>query len=119
VFTFADMFDVEDALQMLSTIFVPLMAVVLARVVAPQAHRAFAWIAWAFGLLVFGWINPGFWGPWRDLMHGIFANVLHAPFPLGGEYTSIPGSVCSFAAAAGLYVACAYASSVVRGGRDG
>jgi hypothetical protein len=95
------------------------MAVVLARLVTPQAHRAFAWIAWGFGLLVFGWINPGFWAPWRDLMHAVFATVLHAPFPLDGDVTPIPASVCSFAAAFALYAAAAYASRVVRGGRDG
>jgi purine-cytosine permease-like protein len=119
VFTFSDLFDVEDALQMLSTIFVPLMAVVLARAVTPRAHRAFAWAAWAFGLLVFGWINPGFWAPWRDLMHAIFSTVLHAPFPLDGDVTPIPASVCSFAAAFAFYAAAAYASRVVMGGSDG
>jgi purine-cytosine permease-like protein len=105
-FSLADMFAVEDALQLLSTIFVPLFAVVLARVFLPGAgNRLAALASWAVGVLVFGWINPGFWEPWRDLMHLIFATVLRAPFPLDGDVTVIPATVVSFAAAAALYIA--------------
>jgi hypothetical protein len=115
IFVFADLFAVEDALQLLSTIFVPLFAVVVARPFVPRVHRAFAWIAWALGVLVFGWINPGFWEPWRDVMHAIFATTLRAPFPLGGDLTPLPATVCSFAAAAAIYAAAAGIARLTRG----
>jgi hypothetical protein len=116
VFAFSDLFDVEDFLQMLSTIFVPLFAVVLARAVLPSSVRPLAWIAWAFGVLVYGWINPGFWDPWRDLMHWLFATVLHARFPLGDDLTLMPATVCSAVAAAALYLVAAAVARVVKRG---
>jgi purine-cytosine permease-like protein len=103
VFAFADLLEVEDALQLVSTIFVPLFTAILARHLVTGAPRVLTWIAWTAGVLTFGWINPGFWSPWRDLMHWLFATVLHLPFPLGGEFTPLPATVLSFAAAAGVY----------------
>jgi len=115
LFVFADLFEVEDALQLLSTIFVPLFAVVVVRPFLPRVHRAFAWIAWAAGVLVFGWINPGFWEPWRDVMHAVFATALRAPFPLGGDLTPLPATICSFAAAVAIYAAAAGVARIARG----
>jgi nucleobase:cation symporter-1, NCS1 family len=104
VFVSADLFAVEDALLVLSMTFVPLFAVVLARMALPGAPRALAWIAWIAGVLVFSWINPGFWEPWTNSMNWLFASVLQLPFPLGGEFTPLPATVCSAVAAAGLYL---------------
>jgi purine-cytosine permease-like protein len=112
VFSFADLFEVEDALQLISTIFVPLFGATLVRHLI-SGPRSLTWIAWAAGVLTFGWINPGFWEPWRDAMHWLFATVLHAPFPLGGELTPLPATVCSFAAAAAVYAVGAFVAGVI------
>lgn len=108
VFSFADLFDVEDALQLISTIFVPLFAAILMRHLISGSPRALTWFAWAAGVLMFGWVNPGFWEPWRDLMHWVFATLLRAPFPLGGEFTPLPATVGSFAVAAAVYAGGAF-----------
>lgn len=89
-------------------LFLPLFAVVLARAAAPAAPSAVSWIAWCGGVLAYGWINPGDVTLWRDTMHFIFATVLGAPFPLGGELTGIPATVVSFAVAAGIYLVVAW-----------
>jgi purine-cytosine permease-like protein len=99
-----DALEIEDAALLLAAIFLPLFAVVLARNVAAGPPAA-AWVAWAAGILVFGWINPGDFAPWRDAMRFIFSTIAHAPFPLGGHLTSIPATVASAAAAAVLYLA--------------
>jgi hypothetical protein len=67
-----------------------------------------SWIAWCGGVLAYGWINPGDVTLWRDTMHFIFATVLGAPFPLGGDLTSVPATVVSFAVAAGIYLVVAW-----------
>lgn len=118
-FLVSDMFGVEDALQMLSTIFVPLFAAVAIRAVMPRTHRACTWIAWAFGVLAFAWINPGFWSPWRDAAAWLFADALRLPFPLGGDYTALPATVISSTVAAGAYAATATITVLFRAPRHG
>ncbi len=98
-----DGFEVEDALLALGAIFLPLFAVILAREAIGPASRWLAWIGWIAGSLAYGWINPGWFEQWRDAMHFLFATVLRAPFPLGGEETAIPASIVSFAVAFGIY----------------
>jgi NCS1 family nucleobase:cation symporter-1 len=105
VFSYSDMFQAEDFLQMLSTVFVPLFAVVLVRVLVPTTLPPLSWTAWIVGVLIYGWVNPGFWEPWRDLMHWLFATVLQAPFPLSDDLTLLPASLCSAVAAAAVYLA--------------
>lgn len=103
-----DALGIEDAARLLASIFLPLFAVVLARTVAPKAPSAVSWIAWVGGVLAYGWINPGDVTLWRNTMHFVFARVLGAPFPLGGELTGIPATVVSFAVAAGIYLVVAW-----------
>jgi hypothetical protein len=43
----------------------------------------------------------------------VFASALRAPFPLDGDVTPIPATLCSFAAAAALYGAFAYGLRIV------
>ena len=92
----------------MSSVFLPLFAVVLARAVVPQAPVALSWVAWGAGLLAYGWINPGDVTAWRDTMHFIFATVLRAPFPLDGELSRIPATAASFVVAAGGYLVIAW-----------
>lgn len=94
-----DALQVEDALQVLSAVFVPLFAAVLVRGVTPDLPKLAAWAAWGIGALAYGWINPGDFAPWRDAMQFAFATVLRAPFPLGGTLTPVPATVVSFAVA--------------------
>jgi NCS1 family nucleobase:cation symporter-1 len=110
-----DALGIEDAAQLLASIFLPLFAVVLARAIVPRAPVALSWAAWGAGLLAYGWINPGDVTAWRDAMHFIFATLLRAPFPLDGELTRIPATGASFAAAAGVYLALAWPLQRPRG----
>jgi purine-cytosine permease-like protein len=103
-----DALRVEDAALLLASVFLPLFAVVLARAAVPAATPAVAWLAWGAGVLAYGWINPGDLAASHATMKFIFATVLHAPFPLGGDLTQIPATVVSFAIAAGLYLAIAW-----------
>lgn len=109
-----DGFAIEDALATLGAIFLPLMTVVVAREFIGPAPRAFAWAAWIAGALCYGWINPGDYAIWHDTMDVIFARVLHAPFPLGGDLTSVPATAASFAVALVVYAAGAAVERVVR-----
>jgi purine-cytosine permease-like protein len=114
-----DALGVEDAALLLTSIFLPLFAVVLVRAVVTGGPIAISWVAWAAGVLVYGWINPGDVAVWRDAMHFIVATVLRAPFPLGGELTQIPATAASFAAAACVYLALALPLRMRQGRRDG
>jgi hypothetical protein len=104
-----DALAVEDLALLLASVFLPLFAVVLARNIIASAPYALSWIAWAAGVVAYGWINPGDFAPWHDTMRFIFSTVLHAPFPLGGELTPWPASVVSFVVAAGGYLLAASA----------
>ncbi len=108
-----DALGVEDLALLLASICLPLFAVVLVRPLVANAPYALSWLAWAAGVLAYGWINPGDFTPWRDAMDFIFATVLRAPFPLGGELTAWPATLVSFAVAAGayLFVASAWVSA--------
>ncbi len=99
-----DALNVEDLALLLASIFLPLFAVVLARAILANGPQALSWLAWAAGVLMYGWINPGDFAPWRDGMDFIFSTVLHAPFPLGGDLTRWPATAVSFAAAFGGYL---------------
>jgi purine-cytosine permease-like protein len=99
-----DALGVEDLAMLLASFFLPLFAVVLARNVIQEAPRVLSWFCWGVGVLAYGWINPGDVRYWRDAMHFIFATVLRAPFPLGGDLTPLPATVVSFAVAAGVYL---------------
>jgi NCS1 family nucleobase:cation symporter-1 len=103
-----DALGVEDAALLLASIFLPLFAVVLARAIVPAAPSALSWLAWAAGVLAYGWIDPSGVSAWRATMEFIFSTVLHAPFPLGGDLTQLPATAVSFAVAAGLYLATAW-----------
>jgi purine-cytosine permease-like protein len=107
-----DALGIEDGLQALSTIFVPLFAAVLVRGWRTTPYWA-AWAAWALGALAYGWINPGDFAPWRDAMEFVFKTLLRAPFPLGDEITWLPASVAAFALAAAF----CWAASIVAGDR--
>jgi len=93
----------EDALAVLGSIFLPLMALVVAREILGTAPRAFAWAGWIAGALAYGWINPTDFDPWRDGMEFIFATVLRLPFPLGGATTPLPATLVSVAMAVMVY----------------
>lgn len=109
-----DALGVEDAALLLASIFLPLFAVVLARAVLPSAPSILSWLAWASGVLAYGWINPGGVTAWRDVMHFVFATLLGAPFPLGGDLTQVPATAVSFAAAAGVYLVLAWPLHLLR-----
>jgi len=94
-----DALRIEDMLLALSAVFVPLFAAVLVRGIAPDLPKPTAWAAWGAGMLAYGWINPGDFAPWREALRFVFAAVLRAPFPLGGELTPVPATVAAFAAA--------------------
>ncbi|MBI5290174.1 MAG: hypothetical protein HY873_14470 [Chloroflexi bacterium] len=92
-----DAIDIEDALQTLSMIFVPLFAAVLVRGVFSVTPRWAAWTAWIAGAMTYGWISPGDFGPWKDAMHLFFAKMFDAPYPLGDELTWLPATAAAFA----------------------
>lgn len=101
-----DALNVEDFALLLAAIFLPLFAVVLARMLVP-GPRPLAWIAWVLGILAYGWINPGLVGPWHEMMRLLFSSLLQLPFPLGGELTQVPATAVAFVVAAGAYLASA------------
>ena len=92
-----DALDVEDFAQLLASIFLPLFGVVLARTLVAKGPQALSWLAWVAGIVIYGWINPGDFGPWHDALHWAFATVLHLPFPLGGDTTQLPATVIALA----------------------
>ncbi len=108
-----DAMGIEDGLQTLSMVFVPLFAAVIVRGWFGNVPRLAAWAAWAMGVAAYGWINPGDFGAWRNTMEFVFATVLRAPFPLGDEITWLPASVAAFVVAGAM---CGVASIASRGG---
>ncbi|MHB8375862.1 MAG: SLC5/6 family protein [Dehalococcoidia bacterium] len=111
-----DALGVEDLALLLAAVLVPLFAVALVRALMATAPTSAAWVAWAAGILAYGWIDPGGVTAWRVVMRFIFSTVLHAPFPLGGELTPIPATVVSAVVAAGLYAVLAAPAAVRRRG---
>lgn len=92
-----DALNVENFAQLLAAIFLPLFGVVLVRTFIAKGPPALSWLAWAAGIIIYGWINPGDFGPWHHAMNTIFSTVLHLPFPLGGVYTPLPATVIALA----------------------
>ncbi|HLB23497.1 MAG TPA: hypothetical protein VJP07_05340 [Dehalococcoidia bacterium] len=111
-----DALGIEDALQTLSMVFVPLFAAVVVRGVLKSVPRWAAWAAWGAGVAVYGWINPGDFAVWRDAMEFVFGTLLRAPFPLGDELTWLPATAASFAVSAAV---CALAGLAARGNAAG
>jgi len=104
-----DALNVQDFAQLLASIFLPLFGVVLARAILAKGPQALSWLAWAAGIIMYGWINPGDFSPWHHAMNTVFSTVLHLPFPLGGDLTSLPATVIALAVAFGGYIAVAAA----------
>jgi hypothetical protein len=102
-----DALGVEDLALLLAAVSVPVFAVALVRAWFAPAPVPLAWAAWLLGVLAYGWINPGGVTPWRDVLEFVFATVLRAPFPLGGELTAWPATLVSAAVAAAAYAICA------------
>lgn len=94
-----DALNIEDFALLLAAVAVPLFAVVLARTLIAKGPQALSWLAWAAGILIYGWINPGDFSPWHHAMNTIFSTILHAPFPLGGTETPLPATVIALALA--------------------
>lgn len=109
-----DALSLEGVLQVVGAVFVPLFTAVLVRGVAPELPKPAAWAAWAAGVLAYGWINPGDFAPWREALHVLFATVLRAPFPLGGDLTPVPATLVSAAVAVGV---CALGIAAARAAR--
>jgi NCS1 family nucleobase:cation symporter-1 len=112
-----DLSQYESFLFLLGALFVSLFGVlaadyfVLARrrydttalYRADGPYRGVRWPAvavWLLGFLVYNWINPGTVAAWVSLLEGLFADLLHLPFPLSAHLpwlgASIPAFVVSF-----------------------
>jgi putative hydroxymethylpyrimidine transporter CytX len=106
----------ENFLFLLGALFVPLFGVlaadwyVLARrrydvdamYRADGPYRGVRWpavLVWLLGFLVYNWVNPGTVTAWVSLMQGLFADLLHLPFPLSGRLPWLGASIPSFAVA--------------------
>jgi nucleobase:cation symporter-1, NCS1 family len=110
----ADLSRYESFLFLLGALFVPLFGVlaadyfVLARrryevaamYRADGPYRGVRWaalLAWLLGFLVYNWINPGSVEAWVTLLRGLFADLLHLPFPLSGRLPWLGASIPAFA----------------------
>jgi purine-cytosine permease-like protein len=107
-----DALNFEDFALLLAAIFLPLFGVVLARALFAKGPQAISWLAWAAGVVMYGWINPGDFAPWHDAFDWAFATVLHLPFPLGGVETQLPATVIALAVSFVGYVIVAAAWGV-------
>jgi cytosine/uracil/thiamine/allantoin permease len=58
-----------------------------------------AMLVWLLGFLVYNWINPGTVQVWVSLLHGVFAGLLHLPFPLSARLPWLGASIPAFAVA--------------------
>jgi NCS1 family nucleobase:cation symporter-1 len=109
-----DLSQYESFLFLLGALFVPLFGVlaadyfVLARrrydTTALYHHhgpyRGVRWpavVVWLLGFLVYNWINPGTVVAWVSLLDGVFAGVLHLPFPLSARLPWLGASLPAFA----------------------
>jgi nucleobase:cation symporter-1, NCS1 family len=114
-----DLSRYQSFLFLLGALFVPLFGVlaadyfVLARrrydtaamYRADGPYRGVRWpavLVWLLGFLVYNWINPGTVAAWVWLLDGLFADLLHLPFPLSARLpwlgASIPAFTVSFLA---------------------
>jgi nucleobase:cation symporter-1, NCS1 family len=104
----------ESFLFLLGALFVPLFGVlaadyfVLARrrydttalYRADGPYRGVRWpavLVWLLGFLVYNWINPGAVPAWVSLLDGLFADLLHLPFPLSARLPWLGASIPAFA----------------------
>jgi putative hydroxymethylpyrimidine transporter CytX len=109
-----DLSQYESFLLLLGALFVPLFGVlaadyfVLARrrydttalYHADGPDRGVRWPAvavWLLGFLVYNWINPGTVQAWVSLLDGLFAGLLHLPFPLSARLPWLGASLPAFA----------------------
>jgi nucleobase:cation symporter-1, NCS1 family len=108
-----DLSQYESFLFLLGALFVPLFGVlaadyfVLARhrydttalYRADGPYRGVRWPAvavWLLGFLVYNWINPGTVAAWVSLLEGLFADLLHLPFPLSAHLPWLGASIPAF-----------------------
>jgi nucleobase:cation symporter-1, NCS1 family len=102
----------ENFLLLIGAVFVPLFGVLAAHyavvrrgydpeaIYAPRASiRVWGIVAWVAGFLVYNWLNPGTVTWWVSAMDGLFAGLLHAPFPAAASVPWLGASVASFVAA--------------------
>jgi len=109
-----DLARYESFLFLLGALFVPLFGVlaadyfVLARrryhttamYRADGPYRGVRWpavVVWLLGFLVYNWINPGTVAAWVWLLDGLFADLLHLPFPLSARLPWLGASIPAFA----------------------
>jgi|Tabmets5t2r1_1033131.scaffolds.fasta_scaffold12427_2 NCS1 family nucleobase:cation symporter-1 len=109
-----DLARYESFLFLLGALFVPLFGVlaadyfVLARrrydttalYRADGPYRGVRWpavLVWLLGFLVYNWINPGTVEAWVSLLDGLFADLLHLPFPLSARLPWLGASIPAFA----------------------
>jgi nucleobase:cation symporter-1, NCS1 family len=109
-----DLARYESFLFLLGALFVPLFGVltadyfVLARgryhvaamYRADGPYRGVRWpavLVWLLGFLVYNWINPGTVQAWVSLLEGLFADLLHLPFPLSARLPWLGASIPAFA----------------------
>jgi nucleobase:cation symporter-1, NCS1 family len=103
----------ESFLFLLGALFVPLFGVlaadyfVLARrrydvaaMYRPDGpYRGVRWpavLVWLLGFLVYNWVNPGGVQAWVSLLRGLFAGLLHLPFPLSARLPWLGASIPAF-----------------------
>jgi NCS1 family nucleobase:cation symporter-1 len=109
-----DLARYESFLFLLGALFVPLFGVlaadyfVLARrrydttalYRAGGPYRGVRWpavLVWLLGFLAYNWINPGTVQAWVSLLDGLFADLLHLPFPLSARLPWLGASIPAFA----------------------
>ena len=91
--------DLEGYILLVSSIFVPAFAIVLARAFWPRAQPwAVPALAWAGGFALYQWISPAEIGWWQDLF-GSPIEAAGVPFPLSDSVTSLGAVVPAFALA--------------------
>jgi NCS1 family nucleobase:cation symporter-1 len=69
---------------------------------ADGPYRGVRWpavLVWLLGFLVYNWINPGTVTAWVSLLQGLFADLLHLPFPLSARLPWLGASIPAFAVA--------------------
>src|SRR6266511_4302003 len=59
--------------------------------------RWLAALVWLLGFLIYNWINPGTVAAWVSLLDGLFADLLHLPFPLSARLPWLGASIPAFA----------------------
>jgi purine-cytosine permease-like protein len=111
-----DLSQYESFLFLLGALFVPLFGVLAADYFllarrrydttamyrADGPDRGVRWpavLVWLLGFLIYNWINPGTVAAWVSLLDGLFADLLHLPFPLSARLPWLGASIPAFAIA--------------------